>query len=85
MSIHSSFIYTTKIEKKDILEIASFISEIFMFNTLDDWIIHLSNIWDNNPAFQLDWNRGILLKNEDKIVGFLAKFPTKMQFNGKEM
>ncbi len=85
MSIHSSFIYTTKIEKKDILEIASFISEIFRFNTLDDWIIHLSNIWDNNPAFQLDWNRGILLKSEEKIVGFLAKFPTKMQFNGKEM
>jgi len=85
MSKHSSFIYTTKIEKKDIIEIASFISEIFRFNTLDDWIMHLSNIWDNNPAFQQDMSRGILLKSEERIVGFLAKFPTKMQFYGKEI
>jgi len=85
VSKNSSFIYTTKIEKKDILEIASFISEIFSFNTLDDWIIHLFNIWDNNPAFQTDMSRGILLKSKGRIVGFLAKFPTKMQFNGKEI
>lgn len=75
----------TKIEKKDIIEIASFISEIFRFNTVADWVIYLTNIWDNNPAFQPDLSRGILLKSEERIVGFLAKFPTKMQFNGKEI
>jgi ribosomal protein S18 acetylase RimI-like enzyme len=85
VGLHSSFLYTTKIAEKDIPEIASFISEIFRFNTLGDWVTHLSNIWRNNPAFHQKWDRGILLRSEEQIVGFLAKFPTKMQFNGKEM
>jgi GNAT superfamily N-acetyltransferase len=82
---NSTPIYTKKIEREDIGPIAFFISEIFKFNGLEDWKLFLSDIWDDNPAFPLDSNRGILLKAGNKIVGFLAKFPTNMQFDGTEI
>lgn len=78
-------IHITKIEKNDIIDISTFVSELFRFNTAADWALYLTNIWENNPAFQPDISRGILLKNEEMIVGFLAKFTTKMQFNGREV
>lgn len=39
--------------------------------------------WDHNPAFSNSFERGWVLKNKGKIVGFLGNFPSYFQLSGE--
>ena len=79
------FTVSTDIKKTDIHEIAAFAASIFSNKTAAEWTEYFFHIWDNNPAFSVDQKRGFVIRYRSNIIGFLAKFPTKMQFGGKEI
>lgn len=39
--------------------------------------------WDHNPAFSSGFERGWVLKDKGKIVGFLGNFPSYFQWSGE--
>ena len=50
----------------------------------DSWLRRMQTWWDLNPAFDEDFARGWLLREQDKIVGFLGAIPWKFQLGGRE-
>jgi len=49
----------------------------------DFWMHRLKFWWDNNPAFHEAFNRGWIIKHEDRIVGFYGNIPLLFQLNKK--
>ena len=45
------------------------------------WRNRLSFWWDDNPAFSEDMERGWVLKDNDRIVGFFGIVPTRFQLS----
>ena len=50
----------------------------------DSWLRRMHTWWDLNPAFDEDFARGWLLREQGKIVGFLGSIPWKFQLGGRE-
>lgn len=50
----------------------------------DSWLRRMRTWWDLNPAFDDEFARGWMLREHDKIVGFLGAIPWKFQLGGQE-
>ena len=69
----------------DYSSLANFLSS-FEANERDSekWFERILFWWDNNPAYIKGHPRGVVLKDNETIVGFTGNFPTRMLWDGKE-
>lgn len=80
-SVNSIDIVT--LSRNDYQECSEFLA--FIYNRTEKfWLDRFNFIWDQNPAFSETHERGFVLKDQMKIVGFIGKFPTKFLLAGKE-
>ncbi len=70
-------------KRNDYDELAKYLA--IMFNQTEKyWIDRFHLFWDLNPAFSEKYERGFVLKDGLKIIGFIGKFPTKFVSSVKE-
>jgi len=48
----------------------------------EEWLERFRYWWDDNPAYDDTWQRGFLLLDQGKIVGFVGSFPTYFKSGG---
>ncbi len=70
-----------KIKKEDYPELASFMTTHWPHGK-QYWLDRFLFLWDKNPAFSEDPIRGVVVKDNDRILGFIGKFPVKFLLNG---
>lgn len=46
------------------------------------WRERLQLLWDRNPAFGRDPVRGVIARDNGRIIGFIGKYPAEFQVNG---
>lgn len=76
-------ITTEEIKKEDYTELATFMTTYWPFGR-QYWLDRFLFLWDKNPAFVEDPVRGIVVKDNGRIAGFIGKFPVKFQLNGQK-
>ena len=47
------------------------------------WEERLRHWWEGNPAFHPDWERGWVLDDGEKLVGFLGSVPRRVALDGQ--
>ena len=72
-----------EITKDDYIQLAHFLSENLKYDS-GFWIERFDFLWDKNPAFDENQTRGLVLKKNQAIKGFIGKFPAKFMLNGIE-
>ena len=72
-----------ELKQTEYAEVAKFLSIIFN-HTEKFWLDRFHFLWDLNPAFSKKYERGFVIKDGSRIVGFIGKFPTKFLSDGKE-
>jgi len=76
-------IRTEAIQIEDYSELAQFLAHHWDREP-EFWMERFHFLWDKNPAFPQDPLRGFVVKQNDKIKGFIGKFPVKIQLDGHE-
>ncbi len=76
-------ITTEKIKKEDYLELAAFLNSYWPSGK-KAWLERFLFLWDKNPAFSEDPIRGVVVKDDGRISGFIGKFQVRFQLNGQE-
>jgi len=73
--------------RNDYDNLASFITYFFRKKGNDEefWLDRFNFWWDSNPAFSENIERGWVLKDKGRIVGFRGIIPTKFQLFGKQI
>lgn len=70
----------------DYPELASFLAGFYPESESQSfWLNNFHFWWEDNPAFSNDLERGWLLREEGRIVGFLGSIPTCFQLGGQTM
>jgi hypothetical protein len=67
-------------------EIADFLIQYKVWsNSAEFWLNGFHAWWDNNPTFSECMERGWILRDKQKIVGFMGLIPSPFQISGKEV
>lgn len=69
------------IEKKDYQSLAEFLAKQWK-SSQGDWLEKFKILWDKNPGFKDDPIRGLVIKKDNVILGFIGKFPARIMING---
>lgn len=52
--------------------------------TSEEWLHRFNHWWEGNPAFTSDHVRGVILKDNEQIVGYNGNFPSLLLIDGVE-
>ncbi|MBA4147305.1 MAG: hypothetical protein H0X66_04255 [Verrucomicrobia bacterium] len=82
---NASISEVSTVQSEDYAELATFLASFpAETRSKERWLGRFRIWWDINPAFAGAPSRGWILRQQEKIVGFLGTIPMKIQLGGKE-
>lgn len=72
------------IQKEDYRNLAAFLITFWKVDLIY-WIDRFNFVWDKNPVFVEEPQRGFIVKKNGDILGFVGHFPTKFKMNTRNM